>query len=191
MPRGWHNHPHEHALAARGIPTRGRAFSCRGERLSTYFHMDTGMPVHRNMMENPEYFRERKGISWEIVWMSPDEYVQAIDRGFRHGRREHGYDDISQRLAPSHLEKIQATMEELVEGGEKMDMPSLRYYVSLDMNYENPHPYFSQEGHHRAVAAKELGEALIPVFVEYPTDLDEIAMVWGHMTGPIKEGLDE
>ena len=98
MTRGWRREPRRHAMAAKGLKTTwsridrsverharetGRAMSdlvARGE--SRFFGSDTGIPVQQNMMDNPEYFREKKGIAWKIVWMSPDEYEAAIKRGF-------------------------------------------------------------------------------------------------------------
>lgn len=184
MSRGWRRESHRHSLSARGIRTvpRKMFLGSRGEQVSSFFKLDTGIPKHQEMMDNPEYFREQKGILWKIVWLSPDEYVDAIDVGFTEGgRRDVGYGDVSQRLTDAHVEKIMGVMAGLEELGEKIDMPFLRYDV-----YRGK-PYFSQEGHHRVVASKLLGEELIPVFVEYPVDESERRLLSEYMMSTIKQ----
>jgi len=183
MTKGWRNESHRHSLSAKGIRTVPRKFfmSSWGVPTSRFFKLDTGIPMQQEMMDNPDYFREHKGVEWKIVWLSPDDYIEAIDVGFSEGgRRDVGYSDVSQRLSKGHIEKIMGIMAGLEELGKKMDMPYLRYDV-----YRGK-PYFSQEGHHRVVASRLLGEERIPVFVEYPADEEEFDMVREHMLSTVK-----
>jgi len=180
---GWYYESHRHSLSARGIKTvpRKMFMSSMGVPSSKFFKLDTGIPKQQEMMDNPDYFREHKGIGWKIVWMSPEDYVEAIDVGFSEGgRRDVGYGNVSQRLSKVHIEKIMGIMAGLEELGEKMDMPYLRYDVYMGK------PYFTQEGHHRVVASQLLGEERIPVFVEYPVDEEEFGMVGEHMLSTVK-----
>jgi len=192
--KGWRGHPREHAMAARGISSRNISYQTRAEPSSDYFRLDTGMPIHQNMMENPEYFREHKGIEWKIVWMSPDQYERAIDKGLRSEAelegKEADFEDVSQRIVPSHLEEIERLMMKLEGEGKKIDMPSLRYATYVNRYHpEEPKPFFTQEGHHRTVAARNLGENLIPVLVEFPSDPRERILAEQLMTATIRGAI--
>lgn len=162
---------------------------------SKHFKTDsTGLPVHMDMMDNPKYFREKKGIAWKVILMTPEEYERAIYRGFNTESRLRGkeraipdqYTVREFRIDRSHLEKIKNIMRE-----KKIDMPFLRYDVYR--SYLNPGQAleaFSQEGHHRIVAAEELGETHIPVLIEFPSDRKEFDIVRPLITKRIKAEIE-
>lgn len=190
---GWRNESHRHRLAGMGIKTSNNmiVFSSSGLSENKYFKLDTGLPVHQNMMENPEYFRKNKGIQWKIIWLTSDEYEDAIEKGFREeSRLLRGeiipIQEIRERILPEHLEKIKGIMVDLENKGEGIEMPNLRYSTHYGYRSEIKKPFFDQEGHHRAVASRELGENLIPVFIEYPTDQEDIELIEQYMTEDIK-----
>lgn len=194
--QGWKGESHRHRLAGMGINTNDRMiiFSSNGQPRNKYFKMDTGLPIHQNMMENSEYFRKNKEIQWKIIWITADEYEEAISKGFKEEsmllRRKYIPDaQIRQRILPEHLEKIKNIMIKLEKEGSGIAMPHLRYSTHYGYNSDIKKPYFDQEGHHRAVASKELGEEMIPVFIEYPTEPNDIELVEQYMTQDIKRKL--
>jgi len=195
---GWHNESHRHRLASMGISTNDRMiiFSSNGQPENKYFKMDTGLPVHQDMMDNPEYFRKNKEIQWKIIWITADEYEEAISKGFKEEsmvlRNKYIPDsEIRHRISEEHLEKIKNIMINLEKQGDGIDMPNLRYSTHYGYRSETKKPYFDQEGHHRTVASRELGEEMIPVFIEFPTEINDIELVKQYMTNKIKQKVLE
>lgn len=84
-----------------------------------------------------DYYREYKGITGEIVNMSPNEYLSKITWG------------------PIH-DKSMESLRDAVAAGSKINMPWLEY--------RDGH-LVSQEGRHRATLAKEMGITTIPVLI--------------------------
>ena len=98
------------------------------------FKKETGMRYYDNMLRNGEM---------EIVLMTPDEYILKMVKA-------KGGTDIEQGLhgiQPLKLKKILAGMK----SGIKYDIPVIDYSDGF------------QEGRHRALAAKQLGQQQIPV----------------------------
>lgn len=110
----------------------------------------TGMPYYDELLAKPDYFEEAKGVIFLIVEMSPEEYIKRCEKGFA-GDPWHLKGSIldtrNEKLAKSYAQKMMA--------GEKFPMPFLSY---RDLG-------FSQEGVHRAWAAKMAGYDKIPVLV--------------------------
>ena len=142
---------------------------------SKFFKFYTNIPMYDEILDNPEYFREQKGYTGEIVWLSPKEYIEAIDKGFRESKGEGRHEYIEDRPIPKYVETAMAVMLELEDEG-KVAMPL------LDYGFWKGNPDFNQDGHHRAVASELLGEELIPVFVKYPTDKEKFGIVMNYMT---------
>jgi hypothetical protein len=106
------------------------------------------------LTRDPNYFRDNKDIATEIVSMSPDEYLQKS----------------SEIL--SENEKGERTPQEIIEykktdGGPDyiplmaQSMREGNVYAAPSLDYKDS----GQEGMHRALAAKQLGIASIPVMV--------------------------
>lgn len=115
----------------------------------TPFKRETGMPFYDEMLEKPSYFEEAKGIIWMIQDMSPDEYIRRCIEGFKQHQSYSG--DIFRAKDKARAEKY----ARLMLAGEKFPMLTLNY-IRLD---------FTQEGFHRAWAAKLAGYDTVPVMV--------------------------
>jgi len=113
------------------------------------FTDETGMPFYDEMLEKPEYFEEAKGIIWMLDSMSPEEYMQKCAVG---ARVFHGFTgDLKAGKQKDRAEKYARAMLE----GAKFPLLVLDY-SNLD---------FTQEGYHRAWAAKLAGYETVPVMV--------------------------
>ena len=124
----------------------------------------TGMPFYDSMLHKEyiagnrdpvEYFKTNKGLLFEIVWMSPTQYLEESYKIHRKFSIDYGIPQITfetylkTNIDPDLInEYVQRTLE-----GSKMPMPVLDY------------DKLTQEGRHRAVVAKELGVEKIPVLV--------------------------
>ena len=91
-----------------------------------------------------EYFDNNEKS--KIIEMSPDEYINECSKGMNISR-----DEIIESRKNENLEKI----KEKFKNGEKMNIPYL-HYQNKD---------FNQDGLHRTIAAKELGDENLPVLV--------------------------
>lgn len=117
------------------------------------------MPIYDNMMDNPDYFREKKGRIFRIAYMTPEEYLHKCydmhsTLSQRAGRKMYSYEDyiasmVIPRLADEYAEKMKK--------GEKFPMPVIDYARN------------EQEGRHRAVAAQKINCGKIPVMEVYET----------------------
>jgi len=181
MTKGWRNESHRHSLSARGIKTvpRKNFMGSRGVPSSRFFKFYTNIPMYDEILDNPVYFREQKGYTGEIVWMSPDEYIEAVDKGFRGTMSSDEVKRVEDRIIPKYVETAKAVMLELEDEG-KVAMPLLDY--GFRNGFRGIRPDFNQDGHHRAVASKLLGEELIPVFVKYPSDKEKFGIVMNYIT---------
>lgn len=108
---------------------------------------------------------ERDGLIYIIVYINPQDYIDAIDYGF--GDDYHG-GDIDFRLDEA---KLKALVEKF-KNGKKVCIPSLTYDTFRNR------ATFSQEGHHRNQVAKMIGKEKVPVMIAYPKDerLRDISM---------------
>lgn len=98
---------------------------------------------------DPDYFRANKDIDFEIVEMSPDEYVSEAARILAADSRNSEADQIiAQRSADTERIKW---IQDKMEAGEPFQIGYLDYKSG------------GQEGFHRALAAKNLGMETIPV----------------------------
>ena len=107
------------------------------------FNKTTDMPTYDNILENPEYFKENKGLTSKIEMMSPDEYLkrQAEVKGV----------ELERDLRVVDRDTVEAIKKSIRTGKRKINM------LSLEPHLKN------QEGRHRAIAAKEMGLKEVPV----------------------------
>lgn len=112
----------------------------------------TGMPTYDNMLQNPDYFARAKRRKHGVVLMSPDEYIQKAFRGFEkmNDHNKLSIEDVISSRDPKRVKKYAQQMQ----SGEKFPTIVLDYSLG-----------FSQEGLHRALAAKILGIEEIPVMI--------------------------
>lgn len=56
----------------------------------------TDLPLYDQMMKNPEYYRDEKGMEFEIIDMPPQTYIDLCVEGFwnrsHHIRRQYNFD---------------------------------------------------------------------------------------------------
>lgn len=109
----------------------------------------TSMPWYDDMLENPTYFEEEKGIIWMLYDMSPQEYIDRCINGFRN------FHEYSGNIFASKDEDRARKYATMMLDGVTFPMPVLDY-TRLS---------FTQEGFHRAWAAKIAGLKTIPVLV--------------------------
>ncbi len=125
----------------------------------------TGMSYYNAMIQKGhivgnrdpvEYFKTNKRLVFEIVWMSPEEY---LERAYKiHKKTSLMYSGLTQLPFETYLEininpdLIQEYTERTLEGS-KMPMPVLDY------------DKLTQEGRHRAVVAQQLNVEEIPVLI--------------------------
>lgn len=128
-----------------------------------------------------EYYSKVKGKEGKVVYMSPDEYIRRTGEGFwsnlvaKEGSEKAaiayankgGYAGTTKEEIITQMMDVRISEENIkkIADYEKIYMPHLEYEEG----------YFSQEGHHRALYAKQLGIEEIPVVVAYPTGQPEMA----------------
>jgi len=118
-------------------------------------------PNQMEIMANPDYWREKKGVIGGVQWMTPTQYIQACEIGFRNNSSE-GL--VRGGRNPKLIKKYAFDMKR----GDKFPM--------LELDYRND--YFGQEGLHRAMAAETLKIKKLPVFImkDSPEKLGEAAI---------------
>lgn len=121
---------------------------------------------------------ERDGLTYKLVYMNPQRYIDAIEYGF--GDKYRG--DIDFRLDE---DKLKALLEKF-RSGKKVCVPSLTYDI-----FDGYKSTFSQEGHHRSQIAKMIGKEKIPVIVVFPKDLEIKNISSDKMTPYIRGELNE
>lgn len=116
--------------------------------ISTAFdETTTDMPYYDDLIKSldhdgkRDYFRTQKGLDYDMSDMTPDEYLSAVDSGFKHGVMS----GIDQSKVDRYAEKML--------GGEKFPVLTLDYSGGG----------LSQEGRHRSLAAKKAGINSVPV----------------------------
>lgn len=108
------------------------------------FQNITSVPFYDNLIKNPDYFKEAKGLVGEIVHLTPDGYIANVAE-MQGTTVERQWELIS--------DNIVGKLEKIVHSGKKLFMP----YLAYDTN--------SQEGRHRAALAKKLGLVVMPVLI--------------------------
>jgi len=109
------------------------------------------IPNVYDYINNPGYQLREKDRQIEIVMMSPDEYINEAARILSSGSSESTAADVIQQRA-RNFPRIQG-IQDLLDQGEDFQIPFLDYKRG------------GQEGLHRAMAAKNLGEESIPVMI--------------------------
>ena len=102
---------------------------------------------------NPNYFRESKDVDYEIMRMSPDEYLERGAAILRPEGKTTQYVIDDRAKESGYIDNMAASMQ----GGQ--------VYAAPYLDYGSGGRDASQEGMHRALAAKQLGMEEIPVMV--------------------------
>ncbi len=106
-----------------------------------------------------EYFKNNKGLIFEIEWMSPNEYLKKsfeLHKEFYRFFRDFNVKSFENYLKESINPDLIQEYTQRTLNGSKMPIPVL--------DYNN----MSQEGRHRAVVAQQLNVEEIPVLVVKP-----------------------
>lgn len=110
------------------------------------------VPFMNEMVSNPAYQAREKGRELSIEWMTPDQYVARSAYG---SAQKHG-GSMDATIAQLRGDKERTgSIAQAMRDGTRFEMPW------FDLSRDG----FSQEGNHRALAAKELGMEYIPVAV--------------------------
>jgi len=117
-----------------------------GEDYRKYFYIDkTDTPFYDNMIEKPEYFKENKGLIFEIKEMSPEEYINECAKM---------QESSLERQKSMISEESQLSIKKAIEEGEKLYLPYLDYSNN------------TQEGRNRVYFAKNvLNLSKVPVLI--------------------------
>ena len=130
----------------------------------------TGVSGLDDLLEDDGYNYFYKGVSGEVVMMSPDEYLKKVRTDITKTDRDEGI--------------YEEKKEKIIEGinkGDKINMP----YLSLKEDGKA----HKQEGRNRATIAKERGEKLIPVFIEKDISFeDKVAKGQEYINSAIRDG---
>ena len=130
------------------------------------FRIDrTGIPHYDAMMDNPEYYREKKGLEFDIEFMSPTEYIEEITDLFA------SYDEMYKEYKGYKFSFI----DTLMRGARIEGVMKIRKLMQEGTAFNLPMidwGSMGQEGRHRAVAAHLLGVEEMPVMVVRPTEED-------------------
>lgn len=106
-------------------------------------------PHFKEVFNEPDYFfNEKKGLKAKIIYITPDEYINAVLTN----KPEH-------KSSENKIESIKVVHEKNI----LIDMPYLMY-GDRDIEDENT---FGQEGFNRSVYAKSIGINKIPVSIRY------------------------
>lgn len=107
----------------------------------------TDMPTYDEMIKDPDYYRNKKDINPQQKTMTPDEYIEAVSK--------------SKGIPVSELK---ANRENETVNDYAQKMKSGEAFPTLTLDYTRG-KQVSQEGLHRAFAAKENGYKKVPVLV--------------------------
>ena len=111
---------------------------------SKRFSNSTDIPFYDTSIREPDDFTRREAQRGKIVYMSPEKYMEESAK-----IQKSPIEEQYQRVSPIYVKRY----KERSLKGEKMPIPYLDYSRK------------EQEGRHRAVVSKELGEKEIPVVV--------------------------
>jgi len=115
--------------------------------LSPFDRTTTDLPTYDQALKLPDYFRDEKGITFEIVEMTPDQYIQKCADGFG--------SSVEKTISSRDPEKVNLYAQQMSQG---------QKFPMLLLNYVNSR-FRNQEGIHRAMAAKKLGVQQVPVMI--------------------------
>jgi len=121
---------------------------------------------YRTPKQSREYYEKRKGERAHIEYMSPNEYFDRVDKGFRSKVSADKQHEVMPQIPDNFRNPDLLTA---AKKGSKFAMPFIEY---------NEGEFLEQEGRHRATMAKDLGIEKMPVVIidrkrEYRGDYDD------------------
>ena len=139
----------------KGAITTRNGESVVGSASGGFDRTTTDMPYYDDLIKahdseyKTEYYRDQKGVESRLVDITPDEYLRMVDEGFTDGGVMSGIEDA----------KVKRYAKKLQDG---------ETFPALTLDYARGKK-LSQEGRHRALAAKMAGIDSVPVLVVTPT----------------------
>ena len=131
--------------------------------------MEWYSPKAEDYVKGPtkDYMAEMKNMKGDLVYMSPDEYINECVTGAQQGYFSDGlskpFDELKKEMIQwrrmSTTEEGGSLIEQYKDRWVKGEQPSMGYIIYHDGEY------FGQEGLHRALMAKDLGVQTIPVLI--------------------------
>ena len=121
---------------------------------------------YRTPKKQRQYYEKRKGERAHIEYMSPEDYFNKIDEGFRSKVPANKQYEVNPQILDNY---DNPDLKKAAMQGDKFAMPFIEY---------DEGEFYAQEGRHRAKMAKDLGVEKIPVVIidrkrEYRGDYDE------------------
>ncbi len=128
----------------------------REPKIRESFRDETTIPNIDDIFDDPEYFRTAKRKEARVEHMSPDEYIKRALAGFNMIHKKQELPPISLKdLVSSRTPDLVDEYARAMQRGDK--------FPRLTLDYTGG--YFSQEGLHRALAAKKAGIDQVPVVI--------------------------
>lgn len=106
---------------------------------------DTKTPTLENIRDRPDYFRDRKGVEYEIKLVSPSEFFNLCSQ-------VPGYDSARKLRLGVNEERAKKYADAMLRG-ERFALPWIDY------------DFRGQEGRHRARALELIGVKFFPVMI--------------------------
>ncbi len=140
-----------------------------------------------------DYYEKMKGITGEIVWMSPDEYIdRCIKGGYKiyletvgswFGKPNFSYEQFknvtieARRYSTVGVYNNKNLLDIYKDRWVAGEQPPMGY-----ITYNNEGEYVGQQGMHRAIMAKDLGVIQIPVLIVNEKNINENELVQNSKT---------
>lgn len=181
--RGWHGDSRLHSLARKGISTaqgckgtikRSRGIEQMPSNISPYFDLDLSnhtLPFIQDLHEEPEYNDRRRQHTHQVIYLTTDEYLEAIKIGTKQ----------SIYIGDEKLNPILKDMKK----GDKFSLPYLEYRMGFSK------ARLGQEGIHRSMASKQLGHDVIPVIVIYPSTVEKFDEIKHLFSSKVLNSIDK
>ena len=115
---------------------------------SDAFELKTDMAFYDNMRDKPKYHRTEKGLDYFILLMPPERYLTYVEEGFK---------------APLGSTLITTSPELAMQYSRRMKRKNKFPMLTLEYTIDR----FTQEGRHRALAARLAGVDVVPVMVVF------------------------
>lgn len=133
-----------------GESSLSEEFSVPANPSAVHWDLTTsGVPIWDELMKDPKYYKDRKGMTAEVQWMTPDQYFDLLPKVFGY---QYTHDAIKTSTDPKKVEKYATLMRQ----GVKFPMLWIEWWNAKEGQ---------QEGRHRALAAEKAGIQFVPVII--------------------------
>lgn len=125
----------------------------------------TGMPGYDDMLKNPEYFKNKKGVHFEVKDMSPEEYLNIAADGYYKQTKgtKHEFPSVEHARESLINERRNSKNMDKIKSYDVLHMPTLDF--KNQWTTPSGEKAVSQEGLHRTIHAMDSGLKSVPVLV--------------------------